>query len=121
VTTDEYRAAVIAVVRSIPRGRVMSYGAIADYLAEVSGRRSSRLVGHVLARTNENIPWQRVVRHDGSPARGHEARALRLLRNDDAPLVRERVAMQGAAWSPPLDPASFVTAALQPGRNVARL
>jgi methylated-DNA-protein-cysteine methyltransferase-like protein len=121
VTTDEYRAAVIAVVRSIPRGRVMSYGAIADYLAEVSGRRSSRLVGHVLARTNEDVPWQRVVRHDGSPARDHLPRALRLLRDDGAPLIRERVDMQAAAWSPPLDPARFITGALQRRRSVAPL
>ena len=121
MTSEEYRAAVVAVARSIPRGSVMSYGAIADYLAEASGRRSSRLVGQVLARTTDVLPWHRVVRHDGSPARGHEAAALRLLRDEGAPLRGPRVEMRVAEWRPPTPPERFLAGTLQPRRLVTPL
>ena len=100
VTPGAYRAAVLAVVRAIPAGRVMSYGAIASYLAEVSGRASPRLVGQIMARCNEPVPWHRVVRDSGLPARGHEARALRLLLDDGTPVRGIRVVMATAAWRP---------------------
>ena len=40
-----YVEAVLAVVERIPSGRVMSYGAIADFLHERYGRSSARRVG----------------------------------------------------------------------------
>jgi alkylated DNA nucleotide flippase Atl1 len=109
MTPAEYRRAVRAVVAAIPPGRVMAYGQIAAYLAELSGRASPRLVGQVMARHGDGLPWHRVVRESGLPARGHEARALRLLRDEGAPLCRGglRVDMAAAAWSPP-DPAAVL-------------
>lgn len=111
MTPDRYRAAVIAVVRTIPRGKVMSYGAIARYLAEASGRASPRLVGQIMARGHEPVPWHRVVREDGRSARGHEARALRLLLDDGTPIRGTRVDMAAAAWRPD-QPESVLLAAL---------
>lgn len=111
MTAAEYRLAVRAVVASIPRGRVMAYGQIAAYLSDVSGRASPRLIGQVMARHGGGLPWHRVVRESGLPARGHEARALRLLRDEGAPLRRGgvRLDMAAAAWSPP-DPAMVLLA-----------
>ncbi len=110
MTPAGYRAAVLAVVRAIPPGRVMPYGAIARCLAEASGRASPRLVGQIMARCNEPVPWHRVVRADGRPARGHEARALRLLAADGAPLLRDgRVDLRQAAWSPDRPPVAIRT------------
>jgi alkylated DNA nucleotide flippase Atl1 len=83
----------------------MAYGAIALYLAEASGRASPRLVGHVLARDGDGIPWHRVVRQDGLPVRGLEARALHRLRDEGAPLRGLRLDMARAAWWPD-EPAS---------------
>jgi len=105
-TPAAYRRLVRAVVASIPPGRVMAYGAIAGYLAEVTGRASPRLVGQVMARHGDGLPWHRVVRADGRPARGHEARALRLLRDDGTPLARggNRVDIRLAAWGPDRPP-----------------
>jgi methylated-DNA-protein-cysteine methyltransferase-like protein len=100
VRPDRYRAAVLDVVRAIPPGRVMSYGAIARYLAEASGRASPRLVGQIMARCHDPVPWHRVVRESGLPARGHEARALRLLLDDGTPVRGVRVVMPVAAWRP---------------------
>jgi methylated-DNA-protein-cysteine methyltransferase-like protein len=104
MTPDAYRRAVLDLVARIPPGRVLSYGAIAAHLAEVSGRASPRLVGQIMARCDRPVPWHRVVRHDGLPARGHEAEALRLLRHDATPLRGDRVDMARAAWSPERPP-----------------
>ena len=100
VTPEAYRQAVLAVVRAIPPGHVMAYGAIARYLAELSGRASPRLIGQIMAGTDVPVPWHRVVRESGLPARGHEARALRLLLDDGTPLRGVRVDMAAAAWRP---------------------
>ena len=100
MTPDEYRLAVLGVVGRIPRGRVMAYGGIARYLAEVSGRASPRLVGQIMARDSSGVPWQRVVREGGLPVRGHEAEALRRLVADGTPLRGRRVDMARAAWEP---------------------
>ena len=48
---------ILDVVRSIPRGRVMTYGQV----AAVAGLpRGARVVGYAL-RGSKNVPWQRVV------------------------------------------------------------
>jgi methylated-DNA-protein-cysteine methyltransferase-like protein len=59
-----FRAAVYAVVASIPPGRVMTYGQV----ALVAGfPRAARMVGgalHVLA-ADSDVPWHRVVNRHG--------------------------------------------------------
>lgn len=71
---------VYQVVREIPKGRVTSYGAIANYLGLKSG---ARMVGYAMnaAHTQPDIPAQRVVNrqglltgkhHFGSPTRMQE-------------------------------------------------
>lgn len=65
-------------MREIPEGFVRSYGDI-DPAAP-------RLVGRVLAETDEELPWHRVVRADGSLAKGRRQREL---------LLREGVPMRG--------------------------
>lgn len=97
-----YRDAVLAVVASIPRGRVMSYSGIAEYLADAWQTRAPRLVGHVMAHSGGSVPWHRVVQAGGRPVRGHEEEALRRLRADGTPLAGrgDRVDMQRAAWAP---------------------
>ena len=76
-------AAIIGVVRKIPRGRVTTYGAVA---ARAGLPRQARLVGKVLARLPQDsgVPWQRVVAAGGriafpagSPARGRQISRLR--------------------------------------------
>jgi len=48
-----------------------------------------RLVGHVLATTHEDVPWHRVVRADGTTAKGR--RQLERLRREGVPLRGDRV------------------------------
>jgi methylated-DNA-protein-cysteine methyltransferase-like protein len=56
------RDQVFELVRSIPRGRVMTYGQIASVLAS---RLSPRAVGWMLHRCPDDVPWQRVVNASG--------------------------------------------------------
>jgi methylated-DNA-protein-cysteine methyltransferase related protein len=98
---DAYRDAVLELVAQIPPGRVMSYGAIAECLAERSGRGSPRLIGGIMARCNRDVPWHRVIRANGRPAAGLEERALALLRAEGTPMLRGRVDMRRASWAPP--------------------
>jgi alkylated DNA nucleotide flippase Atl1 len=74
-------ARILARVRAIPEGFVRTYGDI-DPAAP-------RLVGHVLAATDQEVPWHRVVRADGSVAKGR--RQLDLLRREGVPLRGGRV------------------------------
>ena len=89
---DTLRArAVIARVRSIPPGLVTTYGDLAPG--------APRFAGAVLAAcVDATLPWHRVVRADGSLAKGDRQR--RLLEAEGTPLRGERVDMR-AAWTPP--------------------
>lgn len=88
--------AVLDAVASIPAGRVMSYGDVAEYVA----LRSPRMVGAILSRYGGDVPWHRVLRSDGRPAPHLRTEQLRLLRAEGAPLHRDgdRVDMRRARW-----------------------
>ncbi len=63
VDEQSYREKVYALVRSIPRGRVMTYGQIAAILGEGY---TARTVGYVMhSASADNVPWQRVVNASG--------------------------------------------------------
>ena len=76
----------MARVRAIPEGFVRTYGDIDP--------RAPRLVGRVLATTDEELPWHRVVRADGSAPMG--ARQLARLRAEGVPLRKGRVVLSEA-------------------------
>ena len=67
---------------SIPPGRVMSYGDVAEYL----GQGGPRQVGRVMALWGGSAPWWRVVHADGSLVPGHERAALERYRAEGTPL-----------------------------------
>lgn len=100
MTPEEYVELVLSLVERIPPGRVMSYGAIADYLSDASGRGSARLVGTIMARHGGGVPWHRVVNNAGRLVPGHEAEAAARLRAEGVPFRGERVAMAQAQWWP---------------------
>jgi alkylated DNA nucleotide flippase Atl1 len=70
---EAYVEAVLSLVEQIPRGRVTTYGTLADAV----GSRGPRSVGRVMSTYGGSVPWWRVVRADGSlpPCHGDEARA----------------------------------------------
>jgi methylated-DNA-protein-cysteine methyltransferase related protein len=93
---DDFAEDVLALVETIPAGRVMSYGAIAECI----GRGGPRQVGTVMARYGGAVPWHRVVTASGRVVPGHEVQALRLLRAEGTPLRGDHVDMRRAAWQP---------------------
>ncbi len=78
----EYAERVLDVAESIPSGRVMTYGDVAEWLEEGGPRQ----VGRVMALYGGAVPWWRVVRADGVLLPGHELRALDHYREEGTPL-----------------------------------
>jgi alkylated DNA nucleotide flippase Atl1 len=79
---------VLRVISRIPKGSVLSYGEVADR----AGLRSARLVGRILAQTHDDdIPWHRVVRTDGSPTPHLATEQTTLLRAEGVRFVNGRV------------------------------
>jgi methylated-DNA-protein-cysteine methyltransferase related protein len=82
--------AVLGRVRAIPAGRVTTYGDVSPG--------APRFAGAVLSACDDpSVPWQRIVRADGSLPKGARQRAL--LEAEGVPLRGERVDMR-AAWIP---------------------
>ncbi|GIM95589.1 hypothetical protein Ato02nite_073820 [Paractinoplanes toevensis] len=100
VTPQEYVEEVLSLVERIPAGKVMTYGAVADALADVSGRNSARQVGNIMARHGGGVPWHRVVNSAGRMPPGHEQEARQRLLSEGVPLKGERVDVSRALWGP---------------------
>jgi alkylated DNA nucleotide flippase Atl1 len=86
-TSSEVQAAILRRVRSIPAGYVRTYGDVSPG--------APRLAGYVLSRTSaQEVPWHRVVRADGSLAKGPRQRHL--LEAEAVPFRGERVVLERA-------------------------
>ena len=105
---DDFASSVLDVVDSIPPGRVMSYGDIAEYLAAdpkvpgSPGGPGPRQVGRVMAVYGGAVAWWRVIHSDGTPAPGHDSVALRHYLAEGTPLRSARppvrVDLRRARW-----------------------
>ncbi|PWB98556.1 DNA-binding protein [Salinibacterium hongtaonis] len=83
---EDFVGRVLAVVESIPAGKVMTYGDVAAAL----GSRASRAVGQAMAYYGASTPWWRVIRASGHPPADHSAAALEHYRAEYTPLVWSR-------------------------------
>jgi methylated-DNA-protein-cysteine methyltransferase related protein len=87
---EERAAEVLRRVRAVPEGRVTTYGDLSPG--------APRFAGAVLSACHdEDVPWQRIVRADGSLPKGERQR--RLLDAEGVPFRGERVDMR-EAWVP---------------------
>jgi alkylated DNA nucleotide flippase Atl1 len=78
---------VLERARAIPEGFVRTYGDLSPG--------APRFAGAVLSETHDDsVPWHRVVRADGSLAKGERQR--RLLEEEGVPFRGERVDMRAA-------------------------
>jgi alkylated DNA nucleotide flippase Atl1 len=97
----DFASRVLDVAETIPPGRVMSYGDIADYLGEGGPRQ----VGRVMALWGGGVAWWRVIHADGSLLAGHERAALARYREEGTPMRSGadgrpgRVDMRRARWN----------------------
>lgn len=97
---SEFADDVLEVVDSIPEGKVMTYGDIAELL----GRGGARGVGNIMARYGSDVPWWRVIRAGGHFPQGLADEALAHYRSEGTPLVRgqvdgRRVDLSRARWT----------------------
>lgn len=90
----DYAELVLDLIDRIPRGRVASYGDV----AELVGQGGPRQVGAVMSRYGSLTCWWRVVRADGRPPVCHERTALEHYRTERTPLRGDRVDMGRARW-----------------------
>ncbi len=83
-----YYERVYGIVRSVPAGRVTTYGAIAFLL---DTPRRARMVGRAMARLapGHRVPWHRVVNSAGRLAPGCEEEQRRLLEKERVPFRRD--------------------------------
>lgn len=97
-----FKEDVYAIVKQIPRGRVMTYGQIA---ALCGSPRAARQVGQVAHWGPMDLPWQRVVNKDGGLARGYTTGGLeahkRALEADGVEVNDYRVNIEELLWWPP--------------------
>jgi methylated-DNA-protein-cysteine methyltransferase-like protein len=88
-SSDPRTAEILRRVRSVPEGRVTTYGDLSPG--------APRMAGRVLSQCHDpSVPWQRVVRADGSLAKGERQR--RLLDAEGVPMRGSRVDMREAWW-----------------------
>lgn len=77
----QFQEAVVAAVRKVPHGKVVSYGQIAAYIGLP---RAARQVGWAMASVGEvpDFPWWRVVNKDG---------VITITNKDIAPQLQRRL------------------------------
>lgn len=95
-STDSHALAqrILACVESIPPGRVMSYGDVAEY----AGASSPRIVGRVLALDDGSVPWHRVLRADGTLAEHLYTEQRQRLLAEGVRFVGDRVDLKAYRW-----------------------
>ena len=99
-----FQRQVYALVAEIPRGRVLSYGAVATLLGRP---RSARAVGGALSRTPDDLdlPWWRVISGTGrisTPPIHHTAQVqLALLKDEGVEFdASGRIDWERFEWDP---------------------
>jgi methylated-DNA-protein-cysteine methyltransferase-like protein len=98
VRQDTFFNRVYEIVAIVPAGHVVSYGQIARMLGSPG---AARTVGWALSVCPEHLPWQRVVRSDGSIAGGgfSELRRTMLYEEGVSFLEDGRVDMENCRWT----------------------
>ena len=79
---------ILDVIRALGEGEVVTYGEIAE---DAGYPKRSRLVGHILATTDEDVPWWRVVNSVGRLVPGHEREQSAILRSEGVKVTAGRV------------------------------
>ena len=79
---------IIAVIELLGPGEVVSYGDVAH---DAGHPGAARAVGALLAGTDIDLPWWRVVRSDGRLVTSNPTRQAKLLRAEGVTVVDNRV------------------------------
>ncbi|QBY05358.1 MGMT family protein [Thalassotalea sp. HSM 43] len=109
MSADNYQR-IWQTVLAVPKGKVASYGQIAD-LAGLPGR--ARLVGKALGHAPKamNVPWYRIINSQGkiSLPKGSEGfeRQKNLLIDEGVVVLNGRIKLKDFAWQPDLSELLF--------------
>ncbi len=107
---DDFFLTVWKIVRQIPAGKVSTYGQIAGYIPAPAGvaaddflANRARWVGHAMASSPGDVPWQRVINAQGKiSARQGAKEQRRLLEAEGVTFdARERVDLSRFGWQGP--------------------
>lgn len=90
-TLEELRPRVLAALRTVGPGEVVTYGELA---MEAGAPKQSRLVGRILAEGHADVPWWRVVNASGRLVPGHEAEQRRRLTTEGVAVTDRGVPMR---------------------------
>jgi methylated-DNA-protein-cysteine methyltransferase-like protein len=85
---SELSVDITSVIASLAPGEVVSYGDVAH---DAGRPGAARAVGALLANTDVELPWWRVVRGDGRIVTGNPARQAALLRAEGVVVRHGRV------------------------------
>jgi len=86
---------MLDVVAQIPAGTVATYGDVAAR----AGSKSPRLAGFVLSQlSDEDTPWHRVLRSNGTPAPHLAREQIGRLRGEGVEVLDGRVDLQRFRW-----------------------
>jgi methylated-DNA-protein-cysteine methyltransferase related protein len=93
--SEQLALRILACVESIPAGRVMTYGDVAEFV----GASSPRIVGRVLAMDDGSVPWHRVLRANGSLAEHLYTEQRQRLLAEGVRFRRDRVDLANFRWA----------------------
>lgn len=86
--TERRRREIVDVLMALGEGEVTTYG---DVAVTAGHPRQSRLVGRILATTDVDVPWWRVVAADGGLRASDPREQAELLRAEGVTVVDGRV------------------------------
>lgn len=109
IETEDWVEVVFDFVRTIPVGKVLTYGQVAQGITNISV--TARSVGYAMAFCPPNVPWHRVVGAGGYFPIGKRDPHLKNLQiakleAEGTPFMQgssERVDMRFAEWKPETD------------------
>lgn len=107
---DDFFQTVWKIVRQIPTGKVATYGQIAGYIPAPQGilpddhlANRARWVGHAMAASPGDVPWQRVINAQGKISARQGAHEQRKLLEEEGVIfdTRDRINLDRFGWAGP--------------------
>ncbi len=107
---DTFFQTVWKIVRLIPPGKVSTYGQIAGFIPPPEGilpddhmANRARWVGHAMAASPGDVPWQRVINSQGKISARQGAREQRKMLEAEGVVfdTRERIDLARFGWQGP--------------------
>jgi len=103
VQEKTFHEKVIEVIKSVPRGKVVTYGSVAAY---AGSPRAARQVVRILHSSSEkhDLPWHRVINREGKislrPGQGYELQKSLLEKEKIVFGPKDSVDLDRYLWSP---------------------